>query len=89
MDEFRCIENFAKVKAGELTDKMMSGDIEKNPYNKGASSECDYCSFKSVCRFDVINRDNKINRVSKDIDEQKFSEMINRGGAAAKNDSVE
>lgn len=89
VDEFRCIENFAKVKAGELTDKMMSGDIEKNPYNKGASSECDYCSFKSVCRFDVINRDNKINRVSKDIDEQKFSEMINRGGAAAKNDSVE
>ncbi|MDE6025809.1 MAG: PD-(D/E)XK nuclease family protein [Lachnospiraceae bacterium] len=46
------IAHFAMKKAGELADKILEGDISKNPVINKGKAACEYCPYKSVCRFD-------------------------------------
>jgi ATP-dependent helicase/DNAse subunit B len=31
---------------------IFAGDIEINPYQKGALRACDYCFYQGICRID-------------------------------------
>ncbi|MCM1272772.1 MAG: PD-(D/E)XK nuclease family protein [Clostridium sp.] len=44
--------DFAMKKAGELADKILAGDISKKPVLNKGKAACEYCPYKSVCRFD-------------------------------------
>jgi ATP-dependent helicase/nuclease subunit B len=39
--------------------EINSGEVGIKPYRLGNSSACTYCSFKPVCQFDPVIRDNK------------------------------
>ena len=80
-DEFDCVTSYAKLKISEMSDEMFRGDILKNPTKASNYMACDYCAFKDACRFDPVNRDNKIKRVSQSKDEEAFNEITTRGGA--------
>ncbi|MBQ7040227.1 MAG: PD-(D/E)XK nuclease family protein, partial [Clostridia bacterium] len=51
-DEYRTVENFAIAKAKEFGDAILEGDYPIHPVGSGNFSTCDYCDFRSVCRFD-------------------------------------
>ena len=40
-------------KSKALAKDILSGNIEKNPFRQGNKVACEYCEFKSVCRFDT------------------------------------
>lgn len=53
------VMKFADAKIVELVDRIISGDISKLPYKASNPKEqCEYCSFKAVCRFDDANGGN-------------------------------
>ena len=51
-EQFRALESFTSRKAASLSESVLSGSIEKNPYMNGDLTSCRYCPYESVCRFD-------------------------------------
>ena len=43
---------YAMKKTNMLIDEIMSGIIQKKPMVKDGTKTCDYCDYKSICRFD-------------------------------------
>lgn len=53
------VMKYADAKIVELVDHIISGDISKLPYKASNPKEqCEYCSFKAVCRFDETDGGN-------------------------------
>lgn len=50
---FKNITDYAMYKSKALAKDILSGNIEKNPFRQGNKVACEYCEFKSVCRFDT------------------------------------
>ena len=51
--EYRTVENFAIEKAKEFGDSILEGNYPIRPVSSGNFTSCDYCDFRSVCRFDT------------------------------------
>ncbi|GJM23723.1 MAG: ATP-dependent helicase/deoxyribonuclease subunit B [Phycisphaerae bacterium] len=41
-----------RYKLGELSDQIIDGDVSVLPYRLGNASPCEWCDFRSVCRFE-------------------------------------
>lgn len=54
----------------DLCAEMSGGKIDINPYNKQNFSPCQYCGYKSVCRFDVRKKGNNYDYLDKLKDEE-------------------
>ena len=50
---FYNITDYAMLKSKEIASKILSGNIDKKPFKQGATTACQYCGFKSICRFDT------------------------------------
>jgi ATP-dependent helicase/nuclease subunit B len=50
--QLRRLGEFARGKARDLAEELISGDIRVEPYQYGGKTGCEYCSFKGVCGFD-------------------------------------
>jgi ATP-dependent helicase/nuclease subunit B len=77
-DDFEKVLKFTGWKIIELVNKILSGNIDIKPYRLGTKTECSYCEYKSVCRFDwQINDYNDLPSVGKG---KVFEEMEKTGG---------
>lgn len=54
----------------DLCVELSGGNIDIAPYNKQNASPCQYCGFKSICRFDVRKKGNDFDHISKIKDEE-------------------
>ena len=88
-EEFDGIKGYAKLRMTELTGDMLKGDIQKNPVRSGMMKTCSYCAFKDVCRFDPVNRDNRVTFISQTEEEEAFNKVVNRGSAALASGKLE
>ena len=50
--DFKRMTDFAMEKIREIGTRMMSGDVDIEPYVQGNASSCAYCPYKGVCKFD-------------------------------------
>ena len=50
---FKDITDYAMYKSKALAKEILSGNITKKPFRQGNKVACEYCEFKSVCRFDT------------------------------------
>jgi ATP-dependent helicase/nuclease subunit B len=66
-EDFELLLDFAKNKAIETGQKILSGDISVTPYKfDDNSTACKYCDYRSVCRYDwQINEANYLEKVGK------------------------
>ncbi len=55
--------------------KITSGEIELNPFENKEGNACRFCSFKSVCQFDPILKENNYRKLVPMKDEQVLSKM--------------
>ncbi len=56
-EEFAGLLSLARTRIAELTDGILSGQIEVSPYQLARRSPCPRCEFRSVCRFETtVNR---------------------------------
>ena len=51
-NDFEKVLGFAERRIVELAGEILSGKIDVRPYRLNQESQCSYCRFKSVCRFD-------------------------------------
>ena len=52
-DELSCIADYVGEKVKALGREIMAGDITVNPYEMGDKEACTYCTYRSVCSFDM------------------------------------
>ncbi len=55
--------------------QILSGKVDINPYEKDGFHACQFCSFKSVCQFDPLLRENNYRKLVP-MDEEKILEKI-------------
>ncbi len=51
--DFAALSNYVNETILHLGRQMMQGEIGVSPYALAGKSSCDYCAFRSVCRFDA------------------------------------
>jgi ATP-dependent helicase/nuclease subunit B len=65
-DDFEKVLHFAGSKIFQLAQDILSGTIDVHPYRLGSESPCQWCDYRSVCRFDwQTNNYNSLATVSK------------------------
>ncbi len=64
-NQFQYLVQYAKKKAGAMSDEIDNGKIELNPYLKNGKTPCEYCAYQSVCEFDVKLPGNKYRQLPK------------------------
>lgn len=52
INNFKAITEYSILKTKSLAKEILDGNIDKNPYRQGNKTACEYCDYKSVCRFD-------------------------------------
>ena len=80
-EKFNNINNFAIYKAKNIADKIIKGEIDKNPMIVDKRSTCEFCIYKEVCRFDKKYGGNKerfpmYTEKDKDIVYEKIKEIL-------------
>ncbi|MCL2121711.1 MAG: PD-(D/E)XK nuclease family protein [Clostridiales bacterium] len=51
-EEFGLLGRYSRTVLNRAGQRIMEGDIALTPYLSGKRSACDYCLYRSVCRFD-------------------------------------
>ena len=51
-EAFRMLVRHAAEKAGEAGTRILRGGAAASPFRLGTKTGCDYCAFRSACRFD-------------------------------------
>ncbi|MBP5294705.1 MAG: PD-(D/E)XK nuclease family protein, partial [Lachnospiraceae bacterium] len=64
-EEIRAIGEFARKKAKELAESVISGVIPVRPYAYGSERGCTFCSFRGICGFDRMIKGYEYNELEK------------------------
>lgn len=51
--QFADLEAYITQKAVKMNEEIQDGCIEKNPYQRGSLTPCNYCAYKEACSFDT------------------------------------
>ncbi|WDV44428.1 helicase-exonuclease AddAB subunit AddB [Clostridiaceae bacterium M8S5] len=49
----------------DLGKNILVGNININPTKTSTQTACDFCEYKSICRFDIASNENKYNKIPK------------------------
>ena len=76
-DEFEIVNEFVLNKTKDICEEIYDGNIDIKPFRYKDKKPCDYCKYKSICRFDIKhNKYNNIkNLVTKDKPNEVFEKM--------------
>ena len=77
LEDFEKVLAFAEKRIVELAGETVSGKIDVSPYRLGTDSPCDFCDYKSVCRFDW------------QINSYNFMESLGKAGVLERIETVE
>ena len=84
--ELNDLIQIAKKKSEQTLEKMLSGDMNASPAARKKRHEaCEYCDYKSVCRFDPKKPGCRI-RMLKTIKQDEFFTLIAGGERDALDD---
>ena len=74
-DRFKKLKKYVFAVVGKLVDDIASGNVEANPYTRGATNGvCTYCPYSSVCNPECVPG----RRVFKSVNADKFWEDVER-----------
>ena len=51
--QFAALTEYAAKKAVQIGREILQGKAEKNPYQKGERTACDFCAYSEACGFDT------------------------------------
>ncbi|KGR80578.1 helicase-exonuclease AddAB subunit AddB [Ureibacillus manganicus] len=74
------LQQFVRKKHQEAGNGILSGETSIRPYKLKSKTACDFCSFKSVCQFDVsdnMQKYHKLQTEKSDVVVTKISEELN------------
>lgn len=62
-EEFKEIRESVKIAMRDIAKKIIDGDISITPVKTTNSTECTYCDYKAICKFDISNDGNEYNYI--------------------------
>lgn len=76
-DEYKLVLKKVEHIAAELSNEILKGKIDINPYRKGLNkTPCSYCSYKTVCQFDSSIDGNKYRFIKKTSKDEIVSQLL-------------
>lgn len=69
------ISSYVNWKIRDLSQEILQGKIEKNPYEYGEQKACEYCRYQEVCGFDTGQDGYEYHRIE-ETDEQEILRMM-------------
>lgn len=80
-EQFNNLQKYMDKIIKQISDEILSGNINAKPYYnmkaQKSKTPCEYCKYKSICRFDVNNKGNEYNYIdnlNKDAVMEKIKE---------------
>ena len=73
--QFEYLQRYMNIIIKQISEEIMSGKIDINPYYKKKKTPCEYCKYKAICGFDTGNANNCYNYVS-ELEKNAVLEMI-------------
>lgn len=59
LDDFKVIQDFVIKTIKEISNEILSGNIDIKPYNKNKKTPCEYCEYKAICGFNPLEENSK------------------------------
>lgn len=75
MEEFKNLLLLSNIVTKEIGNDITTGNIKVYPYKYKDESGCDYCSYKDICNFEILNKKQKYN-VFKEIKDEEIWQKI-------------
>ena len=66
----------------ELGKEILNGKVSALPYQLNNKQPCDYCNYRSICQFDITQKDNQYEELQKLKKEQVWERLEKEKGAA-------
>ena len=63
-EKFESLQKYAKKIIKEISSEILEGNIDIKPYYLNKKTGCDYCDYKSICGFNINNKENEYNYIS-------------------------
>lgn len=73
--QFEYLQKYMNKIIKQISEEIMSGNIDIYPYYKKKKTPCDYCKYKSICGFDTANSNNHYNYIN-EMEKNAVLEMI-------------
>ena len=73
--QFEYLQKYMNKIIKQISEKIMSGNIDIMPYYKKKKKPCDYCKYKAICGFDTANSNNNYNYIG-ELEKNAVLEMI-------------
>lgn len=74
-ENLRVVSDYVNHKIQSLSTGILSGGIEKNPYEYKEQKACDYCQYKEVCTFDEGMEGYHFRQIEKEDEAQLLKKM--------------
>ena len=74
-EKFEYLQKYMNKIIKQISEEIMSGNIDIHPYYKKKKTPCDYCKYKAICGFDTANSNNQYNYIN-EAEKNAVLEMI-------------
>jgi ATP-dependent helicase/nuclease subunit B len=61
LDQFNMLRSYVKKLLKDICSEIMKGNVPIRPYKKKKITSCQYCSYSSICQFDLTQKENTFN----------------------------
>lgn len=74
-DQFGMLRRYVRKTLASIGSGILDGNVAISPYKKKSMTACTYCSFNSICQFDVSIRDNRYRMLADRKDDEWWQVM--------------
>ena len=76
-EQFVYLQKYMEKIIKQISEEILQGNIEVKPYYNASTKKtpCEYCKYKSICRFDENTKNNEYKYISK-LNKEAVLEMI-------------
>ena len=64
-EDFNNLQNQVRKTIREISNEILKGKIDIKPFKNGKKTACEYCQYKSICRFNTNVKGNEYLKISK------------------------
>lgn len=71
--QFEILRKYVRNTIADLCKKILTGNIEVNPYKDKTKRGCSYCEYSAICQFDTSIKGNKYRIIEDKSDEEVWN----------------
>ena len=82
LKQFKNLQSYMNKIIKQISEEILNGNIDLKPFYNTKSQKgktpCEYCKYKTICRFDVNNKGNNYNYI-KSLNKEEILDIIKEG----------